>query len=465
MRAHEAGWAARRRRRPRSRLAARARRRQRGWCRTCGRTTAPRTTACSASAACRCPTWSPSTAPRRTSWTRPTSAPAPAPSATLRRLRRLLRGQGVPVHRRWRGGSPRRGSASTSARPASSRSPSGPGSTRRGSATTATTRRYDELRAGAGGRGRPDRGRLLRRDRPARAPRQRAGLTARVMVRVTAGVEAHTHEYIATAHEDQKFGFSITSGDAFDGGTPRSRPRRASTLLGLHCHIGWQIFDTSGFEVAARRVLALHARISAELGVDLPELDLGGGFGIAYTTQDDPADAAPAGHRDDQDRRARVPRARRGGAAALDRARPGDRRAGDVHRLRGRHRQAGRARRRRGAHLRLGRRRDERQHPHRALRRRLLLHPGLAGLRRDAGRSAASSASTARPATSSSRTSSCPATSPPATCWRCPGPAPTAGRWPATTTTPCVRPWSRCATGSRASSYAGRLRTTCWRPT
>jgi diaminopimelate decarboxylase len=63
-------------------------------------------------------------------------------------------------------------------------------------------------------------------------------------------------------------------------------------LIGLHSHIGSQIFDTSGFEVAARRVLALHEQVSSELGVSLPELDLGGGFGIAYTTQDDPSDAA-----------------------------------------------------------------------------------------------------------------------------------------------------------------------------
>jgi diaminopimelate decarboxylase len=92
------------------------------------------------------------------------------------------------------------------------------------------------------------------------------GKSQNVMIRVTAGVEAHTHEYIATAHEDQKFGFSITNGS--------------------------QIFDSSGFEVAARRVLALQARISEELGVTLPEMDLGGGFGIAYTTQDDPSDPA-----------------------------------------------------------------------------------------------------------------------------------------------------------------------------
>ena len=115
--------------------------------------------------------------------------------------------------------------------------------------------------------------------------------TTKVMVRVTAGVEAHTHEYIATAHEDQKFGFSITSGDAFEA-VRRLHAAPGIELLGLHSHIGSQIFDSSGFEVAARRVLALHHRVSEELGVTMPEMDLGGGFGIAYTTQDDPADPA-----------------------------------------------------------------------------------------------------------------------------------------------------------------------------
>jgi diaminopimelate decarboxylase len=118
-----------------------------------------------------------------------------------------------------------------------------------------------------------------------------AGATQGVMIRVTAGVEAHTHEYIATAHEDQKFGFSITSGDAFEA-VRRVLAAPGLELLGLHSHIGSQIFDSSGFEVAARRVLALHARVSEELAVVMPEMDLGGGFGIAYTTQDDPSDPA-----------------------------------------------------------------------------------------------------------------------------------------------------------------------------
>jgi diaminopimelate decarboxylase len=118
------------------------------------------------------------------------------------------------------------------------------------------------------------------------------GREAAVMVRVTAGVEAHTHEYISTSHEDQKFGFSIADGSALEAVRRIVAARGADgtglRLLGLHSHIGSQIFVTDGFEVAARRVLRLHAQIADELGVTPPELDLGGGFGIAYTTQDDP---------------------------------------------------------------------------------------------------------------------------------------------------------------------------------
>nr|MBA2446073.1 diaminopimelate decarboxylase [Nocardioidaceae bacterium] len=114
-----------------------------------------------------------------------------------------------------------------------------------------------------------------------------AGVRQPVMVRVTAGVEAHTHEYIATAHEDQKFGFSIAEGDAL-AAMKLVHGHDTLDLIGLHSHIGSQIYDTSGFEVAARRVLALYAEGLAS-GMALGELDLGGGFGIAYTTKDDPS--------------------------------------------------------------------------------------------------------------------------------------------------------------------------------
>src|SRR5206468_7875062 len=118
---------------------------------------------------------------------------------------------------------------------------------------------------------------------------ERAGIRQQVYVRVTVGVEAHTHEFIATAHEDQKFGFSLSSGAALEA-VRRVLMLPSLELVGLHSHIGSQIFDTAAFEVAAHRVVELLATIRSELDVTLPELDLGGGIGIAYTSDDDPAD-------------------------------------------------------------------------------------------------------------------------------------------------------------------------------
>ena len=116
------------------------------------------------------------------------------------------------------------------------------------------------------------------------------GKRPRVLVRVTTGVEAHTHEFMATAHDDQKFGFSLASGAA-DEAVRRLLALPQLEFAGLHSHIGSQIFDTSGFEVAARRVLELAGRIHLEHGVHVADLDLGGGFGIAYTSDDDAPEA------------------------------------------------------------------------------------------------------------------------------------------------------------------------------
>ena len=113
------------------------------------------------------------------------------------------------------------------------------------------------------------------------------GAVARVLVRVTTGVEAHTHEYIATAHEDQKFGLSILGGQAL-AGLVRCEHSPAIELVGIHSHIGSQIFETMGFEVAIRRTLKLAHQFTTATGVELQALDLGGGFGIAYTEADSP---------------------------------------------------------------------------------------------------------------------------------------------------------------------------------
>jgi diaminopimelate decarboxylase len=118
---------------------------------------------------------------------------------------------------------------------------------------------------------------------------ERAGVRQAVYIRVTPGVEAHTHEYVQTGQEDQKFGFSLASGAAAEA-VRRILALPALELVGLHCHIGSHIFDVHGFKLAAHRMVGLLATIRDEHGVELPELDLGGGQGIAYTAADDPMD-------------------------------------------------------------------------------------------------------------------------------------------------------------------------------
>nr|WP_307844792.1 diaminopimelate decarboxylase [Actinotalea solisilvae] len=117
----------------------------------------------------------------------------------------------------------------------------------------------------------------------------RAGTRAPVMVRVTTGVHAGGHEYISTAHEDQKFGLSVTGGQAL-AALRAVLARPELELLGIHSHIGSQILDPSGFELAAHKVMALRAELAALTGHLVPEVDLGGGFGIAYLPGEVPLD-------------------------------------------------------------------------------------------------------------------------------------------------------------------------------
>ncbi|MGV0794749.1 diaminopimelate decarboxylase [Mycolicibacterium sp. XJ1819] len=118
-----------------------------------------------------------------------------------------------------------------------------------------------------------------------------AGVVQDVLVRVTVGVEAHTHEFISTAHEDQKFGLSLASGAAMDA-VRRVFAADHLRLVGLHSHIGSQIFDVAGFELAAHRVIGLLRDVVAEFGVEktsqMSIVDLGGGLGISYLPHDDP---------------------------------------------------------------------------------------------------------------------------------------------------------------------------------
>ena len=113
----------------------------------------------------------------------------------------------------------------------------------------------------------------------------KAGKVQRVLLRLTPGIEAHTHESIATAHEDVKFGFSIASGAAWVAITAVHK-QSSLELRGFHAHIGSQIFGFESFEILAERFVTFLAKYRDEFKKELPELDLGGGYGIAYLESD-----------------------------------------------------------------------------------------------------------------------------------------------------------------------------------
>lgn len=113
------------------------------------------------------------------------------------------------------------------------------------------------------------------------------GRTVGVMLRIKPGVDAHTHSFIRTGQIDSKFGFALETGEAM-AAVKEALGSKHLTLRGLHCHIGSQIFDTEPFRHAARVMLELMAAARAETGAVLPELDLGGGFGIRYIPSENP---------------------------------------------------------------------------------------------------------------------------------------------------------------------------------
>ena len=118
------------------------------------------------------------------------------------------------------------------------------------------------------------------------------GERARVMVRLTTGIHAGGHEYISTAHEDQKFGLSVSTGAARRT-IDAIMAAEELELAGLHSHIGSQILDLAGFREAVGVVLGLRHEIAVDTGHLCPEIDLGGGYGIAYTGAD-PVAPSPA---------------------------------------------------------------------------------------------------------------------------------------------------------------------------
>jgi len=136
---------------------------------------------------------------------------------------------------------------------------------------------------------------LFEIERVAAAARKH-GVRQGVMLRLTPGIEAQTHEKISTAHEDVKFGFSIASGAAWQA-VQAVAEHPELELRGVHCHIGSQIFGVEAHEIATDRLLAFMGKYRDTYGTQLPELDLGGGFGIAYIDGEvtvEPADVLPA---------------------------------------------------------------------------------------------------------------------------------------------------------------------------
>ncbi|MED3862501.1 diaminopimelate decarboxylase [Priestia megaterium] len=108
-----------------------------------------------------------------------------------------------------------------------------------------------------------------------------------VLLRLTPGIEAHTHDYILTGQEDSKFGFDLQNGQA-DEAVRLVQNSKGLELLGIHCHIGSQIFETTGFIMATQKLFAKMKEWKQSIEFVPQVLNLGGGFGIRYTEEDQP---------------------------------------------------------------------------------------------------------------------------------------------------------------------------------
>ena len=120
----------------------------------------------------------------------------------------------------------------------------------------------------------------------------------RLLLRLTPGVEAHTHEYVQTGQEDSKFGFTLANGVAM-GAAERALEISGSELVGVHAHIGSQIFELTAFDLAVERLADFLAEAKSKLGFEVTELNLGGGLGIAHTKDEMTPDPAQSVRRID----------------------------------------------------------------------------------------------------------------------------------------------------------------------
>lgn len=113
------------------------------------------------------------------------------------------------------------------------------------------------------------------------------GKTIKALVRVNPGIDAHTHHFIQTTRVDSKFGFSISDGMAIKA-IKAVKAKKNLEFVGVHCHIGSQIFELKPFELAVEKMTDFIVKINSELGIGVKELNLGGGYGVRYTDEDKP---------------------------------------------------------------------------------------------------------------------------------------------------------------------------------